>query len=120
VAVPLRGREVKDSMGDVDGVVTFCELAVPLVTRLTEVCGLPGNSSEAVDNARNKVHTPFLRTTCFVRVRVRVCVCVCVCVRERERVRNRNYVCARARVCVCVRVCAARLSEKTLTVSVRK
>lgn len=50
-------KEVKDSMGDVDGVVTFCELAVPLVTRLTEVCGLPGNSSEAVDNARNKHQT---------------------------------------------------------------
>lgn len=44
-------------MGDVDGLVTFCELAVPLMTRLAEVCGLPGNTSEAVDNARNKVGT---------------------------------------------------------------
>jgi len=50
-------KEVKDTMGDVDGLVTFCELAVPLMTRLSEVCGLPGNTSEAVDNARNKHQT---------------------------------------------------------------
>ena len=41
-------------MGDLDAVTTFCELAVPLVARLTERLGLPGNTVEAVDTARNK------------------------------------------------------------------
>jgi biotin carboxylase len=41
-------------MGELDGVTTFCELAVPLVARLAEWLGLPSNTPEAVDTARNK------------------------------------------------------------------
>lgn len=46
--------QVRSKLGDLDGVITFCELAVPLVARLAEHLGLPGNSPEAVDTARNK------------------------------------------------------------------
>ena len=42
-------------MGDLDGITTFCELAVPLASRLAEALGLPHNSVQAVDNARDKV-----------------------------------------------------------------
>jgi carnosine synthase len=38
----------------VDGVCTFCEVAVPLVARLAEALGLPGNAVAAVDAARDK------------------------------------------------------------------
>eukprot|EP00887_Chlorella_sp_A99_P000154 scaffold16.g154.t1 len=41
-------------LGGVDGVLSFCEIAQPLVARLTERLGLPGNSPDAVDAARDK------------------------------------------------------------------
>ena len=41
-------------MGELDGICTFCELAVPLVARLVESLGLPGNTPAAVDAARDK------------------------------------------------------------------
>ena len=44
-------------IGEVDGVCTFCEMAVPLVSRLAEKLGLPGNSPHAVDAARDKHST---------------------------------------------------------------
>lgn len=44
-------------VGTVDGITTFCEMAVPLVARLTEALGLPGNTPEAVDAARDKYAT---------------------------------------------------------------
>jgi carnosine synthase len=47
----------KKDLGDVDGVATFCELAVPLVSRLAERLGLPGNTPAAVDAARDKSAT---------------------------------------------------------------
>ncbi len=34
--------------------LSFSEMAMPLVARLTEQLGLPGNSPEAVDAARDK------------------------------------------------------------------
>ena len=40
--------------GELDGVCTFCEMAVPLVSRLAEKFGLPGNTPAAVDAARDK------------------------------------------------------------------
>lgn len=40
-----------------DGIVTFCEIAVPLASRLAERLGLKGNRPEAVDNARDKSAT---------------------------------------------------------------
>lgn len=46
--------QVRSKLGDLDGIVTFCELAVPLAARLSERLGIPGNSPEAVDTARNK------------------------------------------------------------------
>lgn len=39
----------------VEGIATFCEMAVPLVSRLAEALGLPGNTPAAVDAARDKV-----------------------------------------------------------------
>jgi hypothetical protein len=47
-------RAAKD-VGELDGMTTFCEMAVPLASRLAEHLGLPHNSVEAVDNARDKV-----------------------------------------------------------------
>ena len=43
--------------GELDGVCTFCEMAVPLVSRLAERLGLPCNSPDAVDAARDKSST---------------------------------------------------------------
>lgn len=45
----------KDGLtGPADGIATFVELSVPLVSRLAERLGLPGHTPEAVDSARNK------------------------------------------------------------------
>ena len=49
--------KVKREVGEVDGVCTFCEMAVPLVARLAEKLGLPGNPPSAVDDARDKSST---------------------------------------------------------------
>jgi len=43
--------------GSADGIVTFVELAVPLVSRLAEAMGLPGHHPAAVDDARDKHKT---------------------------------------------------------------
>lgn len=40
--------------GELDGVCTFCEMAVPLVSRIAEKFALPGNTPMAVDTARDK------------------------------------------------------------------
>jgi carnosine synthase len=40
--------------GSVDAICTFCELSVPLVSRLCEALGLPGMKPACVDTARNK------------------------------------------------------------------
>lgn len=48
---------VRRAVGDLDGVCTFCEMAVPLVARLVEALGLPGNPPSAVDTARDKSAT---------------------------------------------------------------
>jgi carnosine synthase len=47
-------KKARADMGELDGVTTFCELAVPLVARLSEALGLPGNSPKSVDSARDK------------------------------------------------------------------
>jgi len=39
---------------EIHGVCTFCEVAVPLASRIAEALGLPGNSVAAVDSARDK------------------------------------------------------------------
>ncbi|KAK9812604.1 hypothetical protein WJX72_000445 [[Myrmecia] bisecta] len=49
-------NQIKKTIGELDGVCTFCEMAVPLVARLAEKFGLPGNTPDAVDGARDK-HT---------------------------------------------------------------
>lgn len=46
---------IQQEMGDLDGVTCFCELAVPLASRLCERLGLATNSPQAVDAARDKV-----------------------------------------------------------------
>jgi biotin carboxylase len=46
--------QVRTQIGELDGITTFCELAVPLTARLAEHLGLPGNTPHAVDTARNK------------------------------------------------------------------
>ena len=45
---------VKKELGELDGVVSFSEMAMPLVARLSEKLGLPGNPPSAVDDARDK------------------------------------------------------------------
>lgn len=52
---PQAIQQSSKDMLHVDGVVTFCEMAVPLVSRLAEALGLPGNTPAAVDAARDKV-----------------------------------------------------------------
>lgn len=47
-------NKVKSEYGEIDGICTFCEMAVPLVARLAERFALPGNSPESVDAARDK------------------------------------------------------------------
>ncbi len=47
-------KRAAKEVGELDGVTTFSELAVPLASRLAEALGLPHNSVEAVDNARDK------------------------------------------------------------------
>ncbi|KAL3140541.1 hypothetical protein ABBQ32_005121 [Trebouxia sp. C0010 RCD-2024] len=49
-------ESVRD-LGELDGVCTFCEMAVPLVSRIAEALGLPGNAPDAVDAARDKHST---------------------------------------------------------------
>ena len=51
-------------MGELDGITTFCEMAVPLASRLAEKLGLPHNTVEAVDNARDKVWGHACRWLC--------------------------------------------------------
>jgi hypothetical protein len=34
--------QIRDKFEGLDGVITFCELAVPLVARIAEHLGLPG------------------------------------------------------------------------------
>jgi hypothetical protein len=46
---------VSAKLGGLDGITTFCEMAVPLAARLAEKLGLPGNTPESVDAARDKV-----------------------------------------------------------------
>jgi hypothetical protein len=46
---------VSYTLGSIDGVTTFCEMAVPIVSRLAEKLNLPANSPAAVDAARDKV-----------------------------------------------------------------
>ena len=36
--------QIRSRLGDLDGVLTFCELAVPLVSRVAEHLGLPGTA----------------------------------------------------------------------------
>jgi len=45
---------VKKDLGELDGIVSFSEMAMPLVARLAEKLGLPGNPPSAVDDARDK------------------------------------------------------------------
>lgn len=47
-------RRVGSQLGGIDGVTTFCEMAVPLASRLAEKLGLPCNTPCSVDNARDK------------------------------------------------------------------
>jgi len=50
-------ESIDEEVGGIDGVCTFWENAIPLVARLTEKMGLPGNSAAAIDCARDKYAT---------------------------------------------------------------
>lgn len=52
--MPSKWRIPLQEFGELDGVLSFSELAQPLVSRLAEHLGLPGNSPDAVDAARDK------------------------------------------------------------------
>ena len=47
-------KKVRTELGELDGIVSFAEMAMPLVARLSEKLGLPGNPPSAVDDARDK------------------------------------------------------------------
>jgi len=53
----IKGLGNDGKTGEADGVVTFVELAVPMVARLCERLGLPGPSAASVDAARDKYAT---------------------------------------------------------------
>lgn len=67
-------RKASSALGGLDGVTTFCEMAVPLVSRLTEKLGLPGNSPEAVDAARDKVMGCWFPSKNMVVIETVVCL----------------------------------------------
>lgn len=48
---------VKEELGQLDGVLSFCEVVQPLIAKLTEALNLPGNSVKSVDVARDKRQT---------------------------------------------------------------
>ncbi|KDD77179.1 ATP-grasp domain-containing protein [Helicosporidium sp. ATCC 50920] len=48
---------VKRDLGELDGISSFAEMAMPLVGRLAERFGLPGNPPSAIDAARDKHET---------------------------------------------------------------
>ncbi len=50
-------RRATAQVGELDAVTTFCELAVPLASRLAEKLGMPHNTPAAVDAARDKVRS---------------------------------------------------------------
>lgn len=50
-------KAASSKLGGLDGITTFCEMAVPLVARLAEKLGLPSNTPESVDAARDKYLT---------------------------------------------------------------
>lgn len=50
-------KQVSKAFGGLDGICTFCEMAVPLAARLAEQFGLPTNTPDAVDLARDKFQT---------------------------------------------------------------
>lgn len=50
-------EKARNELGELDGILSFCEIAQPLVARLTEKFALPGNSPSAVDAARDKFAT---------------------------------------------------------------
>lgn len=47
-------KKAQKQMGELDGICSFSEMAMPLVARLSEKLGLPGNPALAVDSARDK------------------------------------------------------------------
>jgi carnosine synthase len=47
-------QKLRKDLGELDGIVSFSEMAMPLVSRLAEKLGLPGNPPSAVDEARDK------------------------------------------------------------------
>ncbi len=82
VCVSQAIRKAAHTVGEIDGVLTFCELAVPLASRLAEKLGLPHNPPAAVDAARDKV-----RGTCIV---THVCMCVYGSATQLTRSRGRS------------------------------
>jgi carnosine synthase len=53
----IRNLGADGDTGEADGIATFVELSVPMVSRLAEELGLPGQSPAAVDKARDKHQT---------------------------------------------------------------
>mmetsp|Transcript_24803 Transcript_24803/g.63947 ORF Transcript_24803/g.63947 Transcript_24803/m.63947 type:complete len:638 (+) Transcript_24803:91-2004(+) len=47
-------KRAVSEVGELDGVTTFCELAVPLAVRIAEKLGLPHNTPDSIDFARDK------------------------------------------------------------------
>lgn len=47
-------KKIRKEVGELDGILSFSEMAMPLVARLTEQLGLPGNTPQAIDAARDK------------------------------------------------------------------
>merc|ERR1712048_884546 len=47
-------KKIQADVGEIAGVCSFFEVAVPIATRLAQALGLPHNSPLAVDNARDK------------------------------------------------------------------
>ena len=51
---PCPGLSLQDNFGQLDGIVSFAELAQQLVAKLCDHFQVPGNSLESINAARNK------------------------------------------------------------------
>ncbi len=90
-------RKASAQVGELDAITTFCELAVPLASRLAEKLGLPHNTPDGVDAARDKVCVCVRRRmgapgqmsqgqlACLSQHGRAACVCVLTCVQHLAR-----------------------------------
>lgn len=74
-------KRAVQEVGELDGVTTFCELAVPLAVRIAEKLGLPHNTPDSIDYARDKVCVCVMRKF-YLLVRLSLDPCLLILLHE--------------------------------------